>query len=160
MNEALLSVCLEAAVPIWQARLAKDCGPTAETWQRCRDWVDDLIGPGGEDLLFRGKKTAGLFNDLAYCIAVMSFAPGGITLFGTHWKGSPCKMTHLIWADNQKARLHLYCELALQDALDRGDHFLPCEYSSQELRVHKQSIPAYLQPICPDCLKSYWESME
>lgn len=86
VSAALLTVCLEASVPIWQARLAKDGGPTDDTWERCRDWVDDLIVPGGEDLLFKGKRTRELFNDLAYCVAVMSFAPGGVRLFGRHWE--------------------------------------------------------------------------
>jgi hypothetical protein len=86
MGEALLSVCLQAAVPLWQARLEADGGPTAETWDRCRAFVDALIGPGGEDLLFRGKRTRDLFNDLAYTLAVMSFAPGGVTLLGNHWE--------------------------------------------------------------------------
>lgn len=86
MNDHLLSEMLALAVPIWQGRLKKEDGPTEETWERCRQFVDVLVGPGGEDLLFRGPKTAELFNDLAYTLAVMSFAPGGVTLFGKHWE--------------------------------------------------------------------------
>lgn len=82
----LLRDLLAIAVPVWQARLKRDGGPTDETWESCRKWTDEMIGPGGEDLLFRGKRTAELFNDLAYAIAVMSFAPGGVRFLGYHWE--------------------------------------------------------------------------
>lgn len=87
--DPLLAVCLEAAVPLWIGRLARDGYPTPETIERCRAWTEELCGPGGEDLLFRSKKpgqTAERFNDLAYVLAVMAFCPGGITFLGRHWE--------------------------------------------------------------------------
>lgn len=86
MSDALLAVALAAAVPIWQARLRKDGGPTDETWERCRAFAEKLVGPGGEDLRFREKRTREMFNDLAYTLAVMSFAPGGVKFLGKHWE--------------------------------------------------------------------------
>ncbi|MBI5529371.1 MAG: hypothetical protein HY897_23850 [Deltaproteobacteria bacterium] len=43
----------------------------------------------GDDLLYRSKKpgrTADLFNQTAKAVALLSFLPGGVILFGTHWE--------------------------------------------------------------------------
>lgn len=55
------------------------------------DGIEELIASHGDTLLFadaREKKGAAaeIFNKLALTIAIMSFAPGGIRVFGNHWQ--------------------------------------------------------------------------
>jgi hypothetical protein len=51
-----------------------------------------VLGERGDVLLFgagkKGKKgeVAEIFNGLARALAVLSFFPGGVTLFGSHWE--------------------------------------------------------------------------
>jgi hypothetical protein len=48
-----------------------------------------VLGVKGDTLLFKSDtkgETAGLANRLAHAIAVMSYAPGGITVFGQHFE--------------------------------------------------------------------------
>lgn len=84
--EPLLRISLEAAVPLW-----------VEEWRR--------LGPGGAEeraaecarvvaekgdvLQYRGKKrgeSAAAFNALAEGLALLSFAPGGVTFLGLQWE--------------------------------------------------------------------------
>ena len=53
--------------------------------------MEELIGSHGDTLLFADKRekkgaAAEIFNKLALTIAIMSFAPGGIRVFGNHWQ--------------------------------------------------------------------------
>ena len=48
-----------------------------------------MIAEHGDNILFRSVKkgeTAAAFNALAEGIAILSFAPGGITFMGDHWE--------------------------------------------------------------------------
>jgi len=48
-----------------------------------------MIAEHGDDILFRSKRkgaTASAFNALAEGIAILSFAPGGVKVFGGHWE--------------------------------------------------------------------------
>jgi hypothetical protein len=49
----------------------------------------DLLASKGDILQFGSKKkgeAAEIFNRVAEAIAIMSFCPGGVTLFGEHWE--------------------------------------------------------------------------
>lgn len=87
----VLTVALEAAVPLWQLRIVQRDGPNDTDWYRCREFAWD-IASYGDRLMFReskpkeGPSTAEMFNRLAECTAIMSFLPGGITLFGRRWE--------------------------------------------------------------------------
>lgn len=66
-------------------------GPSPAEIEQARNFSQTL-GEKGDILLFKGKKKgecAALFNQLAKSIAVLAFCPGGIKLFGQHWKARP-----------------------------------------------------------------------
>lgn len=83
----LICCTLAASVPFRILELERRGGPTESEWEETRAfaWV---LGPQGDNLLYRsGKKgeTARLMADLIYAIAVLAFAPGGVTTFGLHF---------------------------------------------------------------------------
>jgi hypothetical protein len=83
-----LSIALSAAVPLHIIELKAKGGPDAEDLKQAQEFSKDL-GERGDVLLFGSKKkgeAAGLFNGLAKSLAVLSFCPGGVTLFGNHWE--------------------------------------------------------------------------
>lgn len=88
----LMKISLQAAVPLYIMEIKERGGPSTEDIKRAQQVGDDLAGPGGEDILFPSKKagrTAEMFNGLAHAIAVLSFVPGGIEIFGTHFEATP-----------------------------------------------------------------------
>jgi hypothetical protein len=66
---------------------ADNGGPTDADIGRARDFADKLACKGDILQFGGGKKgeVAELFNELARSIAVMSFTPGGVKLFGAHY---------------------------------------------------------------------------
>jgi hypothetical protein len=90
MNETLLQASLEIAVPLWIERLNAKGGPDAEDFSRASEF-GEVLASRGDVLLFRGGKkgeSAELFNRTAEAIAVLSFLPGGVRLFGNHWESA------------------------------------------------------------------------
>ena len=84
----LLKSSLETAVPLWIEKLKEKGGPTSEDFSGLSS-ISDILGSRGDILLFgNGKKgeAAEQFNMVAKSIAILSFVPGGITLFETHWE--------------------------------------------------------------------------
>jgi hypothetical protein len=82
----LLRTSLEAAVPLWVLRVRSYT--IAERDERLQ-YCGQMIAEHGDDILFRSKKkggTAAAFNALAEGIAILSFAPGGVNVFGGHWE--------------------------------------------------------------------------
>ena len=80
---------LSAAVPLWMLRFQ---GYSAEERQ---EEIDRLNSEGVdfcmrmEYVLHKGPKpgdSAKAFNDLAKTIALLSFAPGGVSAFGSYWE--------------------------------------------------------------------------
>lgn len=88
-TDGLLKIALSAVVPLRIMELQGRGGPGPEDLARARDWNERLMGRG-DVLLFGGSKKQGevaeLFDGLAYAIAVLSFCPGGVGLFGEHWE--------------------------------------------------------------------------
>jgi hypothetical protein len=84
--EVLLCATLECAVPLWVERVRGT--PWTQRIARGHELAERLMGPGGEMVMFRGKpgESAARFNDLAEAVAILSFAPGGITVFGLHFE--------------------------------------------------------------------------
>ena len=83
-----LGIALSVAVPLHIGDLKKKGGPDSADFQKATSFSSTL-GERGDVLLFGGKKKgeqAELFNKTAFAIAVMSFVPGGISLFGEHWE--------------------------------------------------------------------------
>jgi hypothetical protein len=86
-----LKIALSAAVPIWIADLKKR--PLREVVEAMRlgPSLGQLIAEKGDVLLYRSKKageTARVFNAAAEGIAALSFAPGGVTIFGMHFEAT------------------------------------------------------------------------
>lgn len=86
---SLLVTALSAAVPLRILELCKRGGPNDEDLARVKAYQKDL-SEHGEDLFFRSKKPGGSaerFNQTADTIAVLSFCPGGIRIFGERYDG-------------------------------------------------------------------------
>ena len=86
MNETLTDT-LSAAVPLWIEVMKK------LSWEERKKIASECsqiaVAEHGDNILFRGHKegeTAAAFNALARGIAVLSFCPGGVTLFGMHFE--------------------------------------------------------------------------
>lgn len=83
---ALLSSTLQLAVPLWIDQLrGRGWDYVQQRAQECGNYVAEH----GDLILFKGKKkgeTAEAFNRLAEGVACLSFCPGGVTLFGSHWE--------------------------------------------------------------------------
>jgi hypothetical protein len=88
-TQQMLATSLAAAVPLRIWELAQQGGPKPEEIERIRaQWQEDILGPKGPDLFFRSwqaGETAERFNLLAQAIAVLSFQPRGVHVFGQHF---------------------------------------------------------------------------
>ena len=54
-----------------------------------RPYLLQMIANHGDDILYRSKRvgdSAKAFNALVEAIAILSFMPGGVKIFGTHWQ--------------------------------------------------------------------------
>jgi hypothetical protein len=86
MADNQLQIALSAAVPLWI--LEKKKLPLSEVLQRI-PYCIQMITEHGDNFLFLSKKkreSAKAFNAVAEAIAILSFAPGGVTIFGNHWE--------------------------------------------------------------------------
>ena len=83
-----LSSALSAAVPLYIDELKKKGGPDETDFKQATE-LSKILGERGDVLLFGSKKkgeTAEMFNGVAKALGVLSFVPGGVTLFGSHWE--------------------------------------------------------------------------
>jgi hypothetical protein len=86
MDDALLKIALSAAVPLWIQELKNK--PCDELQAMAAD-AAQIVASKGDLIMFRSKKkgeSAAAFNALAKGIAVLAFAPGGVTTFGLHFE--------------------------------------------------------------------------
>ena len=84
----LLSTALQAAIPLW-IQILMDHGSIVESGMNECKRLSSLLGEKGDILLYGGGKKgecANLFNRTAK--AILSFVPGGTTVFGLHWESS------------------------------------------------------------------------
>lgn len=82
----VLMLSLEAAVPLW---IEEFRGLTFEEREKIAHEASDIIASKGDVLQFRAKKkgeTAKAFNALARGLAVLAYAPGGVTFNGRKWE--------------------------------------------------------------------------
>jgi hypothetical protein len=85
-NNFILAQMLAVAVPLWQEQLREQ---PWEDIQRRAGEINKILAEKGDLLFFRSKKkgeTAKIFNQTAEGIALLSFVPGGVSLFGQHWE--------------------------------------------------------------------------
>jgi hypothetical protein len=81
---------LDAAVSLRILALQEQGGPTTEDFNRIQSY-DQLLGERGNFLWMKSKKkgeTAKVASAVADAIAVLSFVPDGIEIFGRHWKSN------------------------------------------------------------------------
>ena len=86
-----LSIALSAAVPFNIMAIKERGGVTDDDFASASKFAQTL-GEKGDVLLFGSKKegeAADLFNQTAKAIAISSFIPGGITIFGEHYESDP-----------------------------------------------------------------------
>ncbi|EFH88850.1 hypothetical protein [Ktedonobacter racemifer] len=82
-----LAIALSAAVPLRVLGLYERQGPDKNDLEAAHH-VGTLLASKGDRLLFRSEvrgETADIFNQTAQALAVLSFAPGGVTCFGHHF---------------------------------------------------------------------------
>jgi nickel-dependent lactate racemase len=87
VNEALLPIALDAAVPLWIEEVKRL--PWCEV-ERCARATAQIVAEKGDIILYRSKKrgeSAAAFNALAKGLACLALAPGGVKVFGRHWQG-------------------------------------------------------------------------
>lgn len=86
-NEVLIRTMLEVAVPLWQLEM---CGlPECELRRMAENdcdvicMADALMGRAAGE---KPGRAATAFNAVARGIAILSLLPGGVKIFGTHWR--------------------------------------------------------------------------
>lgn len=97
-NQHLLYTAMACAIPLYILQFKEKGGPTEEDFQQTKK-VSDMLGEHGDLLIYGGKprnfthdgitekiSTADIFNKTAKAIAVLSFCPGGVDIFGGHYE--------------------------------------------------------------------------
>lgn len=89
----LLKISLSAAVPLWVDTILRE-NWSVDRLQRESAEAAQEIAEHGDRILFKSKGTAQAFNALAKGIAILSFCPGGIEVFGLKFgtNTGPCKI--------------------------------------------------------------------
>jgi hypothetical protein len=75
---------LLTAVPLGMMALAAKGGPGDDD-RAAMAGYSQMLAEHGDDLLFGGKYGGGAAADLARAVALLSYLPGGIRLFGLHF---------------------------------------------------------------------------
>lgn len=84
MRNPLISIALDAAVPLWIMEVRTW---TPERRAERAHVCGQHVAEHGDVIQFREKhKTSEAFNRLAEGLALLSFAPGGVTFEGAHWE--------------------------------------------------------------------------
>jgi|SRR5712692_630000 len=85
-RKELLQLHLSACVPLRVREILESDGVTNLMFDRARAYAID-IGSHGDAILFRVKNQTGqMMGKLVDGVAVLSFVPGGITIFGLHFE--------------------------------------------------------------------------
>ncbi len=88
-TDSLLKIALSFSVPLRIISLKENGGVTEKDFKRVTEYNYNIFETSAEYLLFKSEKkgeTAKMFNAVADAISVLSFVPGGITIFGSHWE--------------------------------------------------------------------------
>jgi len=89
IDNAPLTAALLLVVPLEILELKNRGGPDDRDLARAGE-IGQTIAAKGDVLLFGGGRNGearDLLNQLAKGIAILSFAPGGVRIFGQHWCG-------------------------------------------------------------------------
>ena len=80
---------LEVAVPVWVHAFKQHSWAEIETMIKEASEFGKELAERGDVLLYGSKKggeASAMFNKTSRAIALLSFLPGGVTLFGAHWE--------------------------------------------------------------------------
>lgn len=91
MSDTILKGLLSVAVYLRIEELKARGGPSPEEWRKLPE-TGKLLAEQGDKLLYPSAKkgeTADLFNKTAQAIAILSYVPGGIVVFGMHFETKP-----------------------------------------------------------------------
>lgn len=75
---------LDATVPLRILEFRQAGGPTDADRAWARSYADEL-GAHGDVLQYGGKGAGEVRVGLIRAVAILAYAPGGVTLFGSHW---------------------------------------------------------------------------
>lgn len=86
VDESILPMMLDAAVPLRIAELQQRGGPDDADYNAAREF-GSVLASQGDVLMYGGKpgEAAELANGMAQALAVMAFVPGGVSVFGRRW---------------------------------------------------------------------------
>lgn len=86
-NDALLLMHLELCVPLRIDDYCSKGGPSDLDYERIRAEYPQYLGSHGDAVLYREKNTTSrAVTVLVDGLAVLSFCPGGVTMFGMHFE--------------------------------------------------------------------------
>jgi hypothetical protein len=86
-NDELLLMHLEAMVPLRIHDYLEKGGPSDLDFERIQAEYPQYLGSHGDAVLYREKGTSGrAITVLVDGLAVLSFCPGGVTIFGLHFE--------------------------------------------------------------------------
>lgn len=104
-TDFLIRLHLSAVVPLMIADLSAQGGISDYHLERVRGHAV-YLGEHGDAILYRVPgQTGKAMNVLCECLAVLSFAPGGVKFAGMHFEGKPSyeadptKLESLLWLD-------------------------------------------------------------
>ena len=88
MKTSKLGTALSVAVPLRIDEWKRKGGPAQADFEEIQDNCLEKLMERGDILLYGGGnkgECANIFNQVANAIAIMSFLPGGIKIFGRMW---------------------------------------------------------------------------
>ena len=87
-SDVLLHESLAVAVPVQIAHYCEHPDELALAQAHASYWAQD-IAEHGDALLFRSRHSEATFIILVRALAMLAFAPGGVTVFGLHFEAKP-----------------------------------------------------------------------
>jgi len=81
-----LGAFLAASVPLRITDLQERGGPGPEEWAWAVDFGEALTYQRDVLLFGDARRASGLANDLSRAVAILAFAPGGVSVFGQHFE--------------------------------------------------------------------------
>jgi hypothetical protein len=81
-----LSLLLEEKVPLYISQVRDSGGPSSDDYYFLATIIEEFSSQGEAFLYYDRKRSDVMVEKMARAIAILSFTPGGISLFGKHWE--------------------------------------------------------------------------
>jgi hypothetical protein len=87
VRDALVSATVGTMVPLFVTELKQRGGPAPSDFDRARAFAP-VLAERADTMMYGGKRgeAAKLMSDMCFAIAVLSFCPGGINIFGNQFE--------------------------------------------------------------------------